>query len=137
MVISESEYRRVDTFSIPALDCPEEMALIEKWLLHHPGIADLNPLCLERRLRVTYDSRLTSSLRIAAAVSDLGWPAWVTVAEAPVEVPTQRTLRWSTTLAGVGLLLLAALAHGLGLALHVTEPSAGPALLLRFVPSRS
>jgi len=118
-----------ETFSIPAMDCPEELGLIEKGLRDHPGIVSLEPLYLERRLQVAFDSRATTSQGIADAISHLGFPAQIASGDLRdgEQATPARPLRFWTTLAG-GLLLAVAAAiaifHGM-----VGLGTAGPPLL--------
>ena len=104
-----AEHLAVETFSIPAMDCPEELGLIEKGLSHHAGIESLEPLYLERRLQITFDPRETTPPRIAEAISDLGFPAVVARDDEPQAERPPRPLRWWTTMIGGVLLAVAGL----------------------------
>jgi len=103
-----------EAFSIPAMDCPEELGLIEKGLSHHPGIVALVPIYLERRLQVAFDPQATNPQTIADAITHLGFPAQIASQEPAEKSPaaSPRPLRFWTTLVG-GLLLAAAAAIAL------------------------
>lgn len=99
------------TLYVPALDCPEELSLIEKGLRRLPGIVDLAPDYLNRRLIVEHDVGL-NPLAIAAQVRQIGFSAEVLSQAALAAAPPRTRLRQST-LAGAALLLLAFAAHWL------------------------
>jgi len=62
------------TFHVPALDCPEELLLIEKGLGRLHGIADLTPNYLNRRLRVEFDPAQVDVDQIAGRLREIGFP---------------------------------------------------------------
>jgi cation transport ATPase len=104
-----TEHLVAETFSIPAMDCPEELGLIEKGLAGHAGIVTLEPTYLERRLRVSFDPHETAATQIADAITHLGFPAQIARDDAPAAPYVARPWRWYTTVAGGVLLGLAAL----------------------------
>jgi Cd2+/Zn2+-exporting ATPase len=59
---------------VPALDCPEELSLIEKGLRRFRGVVDLAPDYLNRRLVVEHDAQLDGA-SIAAEIRRLGFAA--------------------------------------------------------------
>lgn len=65
------------TLHVAALDCPDEFALIEKGLRGAEGLAGFRPQYLDRQLRIEYDPGKTSAERIAARLSEIGFPAQV------------------------------------------------------------
>ncbi|MCE9555878.1 MAG: cation-translocating P-type ATPase [Planctomycetes bacterium] len=108
MLRPATEHLGMETFAIPAMDCPEELGLIEKGLKHHAGILSFEPIYLERRLQISFDPRETTPPRIAEAISQLGFPAQIASDEKPADRPSGRPLRWWTTLIGGVLLAVAA-----------------------------
>ena len=54
----------VETFSIPALDCPDELALIERALSKESGVGRLAPNYVQRTLRVEFDTQICTSEQI-------------------------------------------------------------------------
>ncbi|MBX3415242.1 MAG: cation-translocating P-type ATPase [Pirellulales bacterium] len=107
MAVRSSSTR--ETISIPALDCPEEMALIERGLRRLEGLGELEPDYLRRTLRVEFDPARLDAATLVARVREIGFPAEVasqTSAELPlVTKQPRRTSLWIG-----GALLLAAVA---------------------------
>ncbi|HUY31513.1 MAG TPA: cation-translocating P-type ATPase [Pirellulales bacterium] len=62
------------TFHVSALDCPEELLLIEKGLARLRGIAELTPDYLNRRLRVQFDLETLDAGQIAQRLREIGFP---------------------------------------------------------------
>ncbi|HEV3341549.1 MAG TPA: heavy-metal-associated domain-containing protein, partial [Pirellulales bacterium] len=93
------------TFYVPALDCPEELALIEKGLRRLEGVVDLAPDYLNRRLAVEYVVPRLDALTIAAQIRQMGFAAEV-VSHETVGSAARPYLR-RTTLTGAVLLGLA------------------------------
>ncbi len=117
------------TLHVPALDCPDELTLIERGLRRVPGIVDLYPDYLQRRLRVEFDERLEAS-QIAAEIRRIGFAAEVVSRETlaqPVAAPP--TVRW-TTLAGAALLAAALVARFANLAIPLADGLAIAATLV-------
>jgi Zn2+/Cd2+-exporting ATPase len=103
------------TFFVPALDCPEELALIEKGLRRSEGVVDLSPDYLNRRLVVEFDAPRLDAPSIAAQIRQLGFVAeLVPNDDMPRERPPRPYLR-RTTVAGAALLGLALAAKFLAL----------------------
>ena len=63
-----------ETFFIAALDCPDELALIETGLASVAGISGLAPNYLQRSLRVEFDPQRTSAAAIAERLRQIGFP---------------------------------------------------------------
>ena len=102
------------TFQIPALDCAEELALIEKGLRPLEGIGELSPDYLNRRLRVAFDPTRQNEDAIAERLAAIGFPAEASQANAK---RTGDAPAWPrpSTLVGAALLMLAiALRFALG-----------------------
>jgi Zn2+/Cd2+-exporting ATPase len=68
------------TFHIPALDCPEELTLIERSFERQPGIRKVSPDYLARDLRVDFDPEQIDSAAIAQHLSATGFPATIKLA---------------------------------------------------------
>ncbi|HEY2762292.1 MAG TPA: cation transporter, partial [Pirellulales bacterium] len=64
-------------FHIPALDCPDELTLVERSLRQTPGIAQLRPDYLGRKLRIEFDPERTTTPDILKAIEAAGFPAQV------------------------------------------------------------
>jgi Cd2+/Zn2+-exporting ATPase len=113
------------TFQIAALDCAEELLLIEKGLGSVRGVAKLTPDYLNRRLHVEFDPTRLDATRIAERLREIGFPGQLVCSTdgdgaadfraaadasepSPVQsVPTLSRRIRATTLGG-GLLLTAA-----------------------------
>src|SRR3954466_1131625 len=65
------------TFHIPALDCPEELTLIERSFKRQPGIRNVSPDYLARDLRVDFDPDQIDSTAIAKHLTATGFPATI------------------------------------------------------------
>ncbi|HVX12654.1 MAG TPA: cation-translocating P-type ATPase [Pirellulales bacterium] len=111
------------TLHVPALDCPEELSLIEKALRRMRGIADLAPDYLQRRLVIEHDSQL-DGLAIAAEIRQIGFAADVVSPAADGtlagQMPTAPAGVRRSTLVGAVLLLL-----GLAARLAFASPVVG------------
>ncbi len=98
------------TFHVPALDCPDELALIERGLRHVKGIDQISPDYLGRNLRVEFDPNHTTATTIVDTITAAGFSAQVaapgntTASEIGAQVPI------NATMAIGGALLLAAAA---------------------------
>jgi Zn2+/Cd2+-exporting ATPase len=68
------------TFHIPALDCPEELTLIERSFKRQPGIRNVSPDYLARDLRVDFDPEQINSAAIAEHLAATGFPATIKLA---------------------------------------------------------
>ena len=103
-------------FHIPALDCPDELALVERSLRTTPGIAQVLPDYLGRNLRVEFDPQQTTTPQILQAIEASGFPAQVALpvhrdsSKGIAEEQWHRGLRLGTYFGGL-LLLGAALAR--------------------------
>jgi len=99
------------TFHVPALDCPDELALKERGLRSVPGIARCAPDYLARNLHVEYDPAQTDAASIAQVVKAAGFPAQialpVTQMQPSAAANSNLILPPIATIVG-GLLLLAA-----------------------------
>lgn len=62
-------------FHIPALDCPDELALVQRSLRNTPGVFQLLPDYLGRKLRVEFDPVRISESDILKAIESAGFPA--------------------------------------------------------------
>jgi hypothetical protein len=71
------------------MDCPEELILIEKGLRRVNGTGPLAPDYLSRRLRVEFNPRMTDPPTIAAAITQIGFPAqWEAVPQTAAQLRT-------------------------------------------------
>ncbi|MBI3467357.1 MAG: cation-translocating P-type ATPase [Planctomycetes bacterium] len=96
-----------ETFRIPALDCAEELALIEKALDPVDGIESLQPNYLARTLRVEFDPTRTDPAQIAGRIARAGFPVeQAPTGRLPVIESKSPGVGHSTWIAA-GLLLLA------------------------------
>lgn len=100
------------TFHIPALDCPDELALIERSLRGARGIERLSPDYLARSLRVVFDPAQTNAAAIVQSIQQAGFSAEERAHSSKVDLPPSAAASAGhplprTTLAG-GLLLIAA-----------------------------
>ncbi len=73
------------TLHVPALDCPDELALIERGLRSVPGIARCAPDYLSRNLLVEFDPAHTDAASIVRIVEAAGFPAQIAlpISDAP------------------------------------------------------
>jgi len=101
------------TYHVPALDCPDELALVERSFRKTRGIGEVAPDYLARNLRVEYDPAQTDSSQILQAIQAAGFRAQLALpisqrgrARATDE-PTQRLSRLTMYVGGA--LLAAAL----------------------------
>jgi Cd2+/Zn2+-exporting ATPase len=97
------------TLHIPALDCSEEMALIEKGLRGSPGVGSLSADYLNRALRIQFDPGLTDAAAIASAIQQIGFEAEPVEATDISASELSAARPQTTTLIGGVLLLLAAI----------------------------
>ncbi len=107
---------QVATFLIPALDCPDELALIEKCLRGTPGIVRLSPDYFDRKLRVEFDAALTTTAAVRDAIATAGFPVQVALPVVSAAVDSGVAAREEakptrTLLAGTALLIIAAALH--------------------------
>lgn len=101
------------TVYIPALDCPDETAIIEKSLQRLPGVVSLTPDYVGRTLEIEFIPQHVDLQRIALEIRATGFDAEPLVAPRPIEIQALPP-RWRpTTTAGAALLAAA-------LTLHVT-----------------
>jgi Cd2+/Zn2+-exporting ATPase len=100
------------SFHVPALDCPEELSLIERGLRRLEGVVELSPDYLNRRLIVEYDSSRLDALTVAAKIRQLGFAAELLSHEVTVPRMSRPYLRRTTVAGGVllGLAFFAKLA---------------------------
>src|SRR5204862_7993452 len=63
------------TYHVPALDCPDELALVERSFRKMRGIGDVAPDYLARNLRVEYDAAQTDAAQILQAIQAAGFRA--------------------------------------------------------------
>ncbi|HEY2761636.1 MAG TPA: heavy metal translocating P-type ATPase, partial [Pirellulales bacterium] len=99
------------TFNIPALDCPDELALIERRLRGVPGIARFVPDYLSRQLHVEFDPAQTDAASIVQIVSAAGFPAQIALPVSemqPSAAADENVARPPRSMIAAGLLLLAA-----------------------------
>lgn len=99
------------TFNIPALDCPDEFALIQRGLRGAPGVANLAPDYFSRQLRVEFDPAQTNPTSIAQLVASAGFPAQIALplAESQSAAPTDpKTRKLLGPIVVSGLLLIGA-----------------------------
>jgi Cd2+/Zn2+-exporting ATPase len=99
------------TFHIPALDCPDELSLIERGLRGVPGIARFAPDYLARNLHVEFDPAQIDAASIVRVVEAAGFPAQIALPVAGSQSSTSEEKnvgRAPRSMIGGGLLLLAA-----------------------------
>lgn len=103
------------TFHVPALDCPEELALIERGLRHVEGVQRIAPDYLGRSLRIEFDPDRATATTIVDTIEAAGFPAQIALpvttsatqrAQIGARVPVSKTM-----VLGGALLLLAAAAQ--------------------------
>lgn len=99
------------TFRIPALDCPDELAVLESGLRRVGGVQNLYPNYLTRSLQVEYDPRHAQPELLEQQIRQLGFEVHQQDAAATASQPTPPAwnLRAWTT-GGGGILLVAAAA---------------------------
>jgi Zn2+/Cd2+-exporting ATPase len=98
-------------FYIPALDCPEELSLIERSFHRTPGVHSVEPDYLARELRVQFDPAQTNSAAIAEHLAAAGFPATVqppVINDRPAAETAEPTRRLPRTMLIGGLLLIIA-----------------------------
>ncbi|HTQ38298.1 MAG TPA: cation-translocating P-type ATPase [Pirellulales bacterium] len=101
------------TYHIPALDCPDELALIQRSLRGTPGIAQIVPDYLSRNLHVEYDPAKTKPASIQQAIEAAGFPAQIALPVTSVQLQAageSGSSRMPRPMIASGLLLLAATA---------------------------
>jgi Zn2+/Cd2+-exporting ATPase len=99
------------TVHIPALDCPDELALIQRGLRGVPGIAGCAPDYLARNLHVEFDPAQTDPTAIVQVVQAAGFPAQIAlpVADAASSIAPRSSSLWPPrSVMGSALFLLAA-----------------------------
>jgi Cd2+/Zn2+-exporting ATPase len=103
----------IATFHVAALDCPEELALIQKGLRSLDGVGPLHADYIKRRLRVEFDDQRVAVEHIATRLKEIGFPGELPQeAELPTVSPKQAQRRLGlTTIIGGGLLLVAGIIH--------------------------
>lgn len=100
------------TFFIPALDCPEEYALIDKGLAQLPGVQGTSPDYLGRALRVQFDPAEVDVTLIEGQLRQIGFPSQPQTSSATPSsagVLAATPVRWSTIIAGALLVAAGAL----------------------------
>jgi Cd2+/Zn2+-exporting ATPase len=90
-------------FRIDGMDCPNEVAILERRLKGVPGIHDLEADVVGRRLRVAHDAALVRPEAIAAAVAETGMRAFPDGDGAPAPEPGARARLILLGLAAVAL----------------------------------
>ncbi|MBX7166403.1 MAG: cation-translocating P-type ATPase [Pirellulales bacterium] len=103
--------RQSAEFHIPAMDCPEELALIDRGLRPVGGIETVRADYLNRTLTVDFDGALTTREVLAAKLAAIGFPATVVDLQVLNPSPTAHPLwrRRATIASGLLLLIAAAL----------------------------
>jgi Cd2+/Zn2+-exporting ATPase len=106
------------TIVVPAMDCSEELLLIERGLQSAPGLLSLEADFVGRRLHVEFDSQLTSAVALAGQITTLGFPAEVPLnvvsrplSALPMLQPTTLVAGGLLGLVGVVVLLRGAESH--------------------------
>lgn len=97
------------TVYIPALDCPDETAIINRAIGRLPGVVSLAPDYVGRSLEVEFIPQHIDLQRIAAELRATGFEAEPLLTPRPIEVRA-RSPRWRPTTTAGGTLLAAALA---------------------------
>jgi Cd2+/Zn2+-exporting ATPase len=64
-------------FRVQGLDCPDEVAILDRRLMALNGVERITADVLQGTLRVAYDAALVSTTAIAAAVDETGMRAWL------------------------------------------------------------
>ncbi len=79
MTIAEMKLANLqaETIHVPALDCPDELALIERSLRGIAGIIHMAPDYFGRNLRVEFDAAQTDAQSILSAIQSAGFSAQV------------------------------------------------------------
>lgn len=72
--------------SVPAMDCPEEVTLLEKAWEHLEGVLEVRPNLLDRTATVILDPHKTSPSALLEALAHVGLQAEFTTPGAPPEV---------------------------------------------------
>ena len=72
---AEPESSATESFHVPALDCPEELVLIERKLKDRPGLLGIRPDYLRRTLHVDFEPQRLEPEAIARAIRELGFEA--------------------------------------------------------------
>ncbi|MEX0641832.1 MAG: cation-translocating P-type ATPase [Pirellulales bacterium] len=110
------------TFHIPALDCPEETALLRRGLRGVAGVVEIRANYAARTLHVQIDPARVDAAQVEAELRRIGFPPCDDHAECIATLPAEARVPWPV-IAG-GLLL------GVGLLIWLTY---GPTELLRGV----
>ena len=96
------------TIHVPAMDCSEELVVIERGLESTAGLIALEADFVGRRVHVEFDAAQVSAAAIAARIREIGFPAELRLRVIEPPRAAVASVRRSTILAGV--LLAAALA---------------------------
>ncbi len=96
-----------ETFHIPALDCPEETALIEKGLGRMPGLLALRPNYAYRELQVEFDPGQLDWQTVEKQLAEIGFPG---ERRGEDQLPSEPATAGPRTSTIIGGLLLAAAA---------------------------
>jgi Cd2+/Zn2+-exporting ATPase len=96
-------------FRIDGMDCPNEVAILERRLKSMPGIHELRAYVLARRLLVSHDAARVGPSAIAEAVAETGMRAFIEqgvkrAPESAVDRATTRLLVLSGVLVGLAAL---------------------------------
>lgn len=113
---------------MPALDCPEELALIERGLRHHDGLLGIRPDYLQRTLHVEFAPERLDAESIAGAIRKIGFEVEYRQRQGTPTSAWARQGRWISL--GLAALLLA-LAAGL----WFVECQSTPAVIVLAVAS--
>ncbi len=105
---------RIETFRVPALDCPEELALIAKGLDRVRGVGELYPDYLNRSVKVAFDPQQIDPARIAQRIRQIGFEAQVAAASTTLDDSHAPLAQKVAIAAGGTLLVLAGALWALG-----------------------
>ena len=100
-----------ETFRIPALDCPDEAALVRGALARVPGIVSTSPDYLERTLRVEFHPDEVDREAIIKAISGAGLAVETDTASTKTGGAAGRRGRFASMAAGGALLVAAVVAR--------------------------
>ena len=124
---SVCELHAETTFKIEGMDCPDEVAILERRFRNLNGLEDFSADLMGQRLHVKYDAARISPATIADAVADTGMRAWLDHEEPPAGSDQQLRIRQA-------LVWTSGVTVALGMALQLAG-AAGSVAVICFVVS--
>ena len=128
MTCTACEIHAESVLAVEGMDCPEEVAVLERRLRRLPGLEDLSADVVTQRLRVKYDAARLSTSAIATAVAETGMRAWLEQ-DRPVGLPVSRWTRQVLLIASGSCLALGSALRLAGVSSSLVWPVFAAAIL--------